>query len=1081
MLITNLNLKRVALSVLGFCLAAETIAAPFISEIHYDNTGTDSAEAIEISAETNVDLSGWSLVLYNGSNGAPYSTTTLSGSATEAEGCGIGGGTLLVNYSTNGIQNGSPDGIALVDASDNVVEFISYEGELTAVGGPADGLTSIDIGVSEASSNAIGDSLQLVDGVWNSPSENSYGVCTTEVVDGGSTPTNLSISEFHYDNAGGDVDEGIELTGSIGASIDGWQIVLYNGSNGTAYLTRTLAGSLVESEGCDAGFYVESIAGIQNGSPDAIALINPEGEVAEFISYEGILTATDGPASGLTSIDVGVAESASTEVGFSLQREGDTWLAPSQNTFGSCAETVAPGGFAFIHEIQGSGDTVTAQAVFTVEAVVVADYQNNAQLSGFFIQEEDSDIDSDPNTSEGIFVFCSTCETDVQVGDVVRVTGLANDFFDMSQITSTLEGDIEILSTGASLPSAATIDLPINTTSTDLSGATAEIDAFYETVEGMLVRFNDTLSVAEYFSLNRFGQMSLTEGGRPRQFTDMDYPSVDGYIAHQIDLASRRVILDDDNNTQNAALFNNTPIFFPESGFSADNFFRGGDTINGLSGVLHRSWAGSSGTDAWRIRPVTEAFTYVFESQNERTEKPEDVGGSLKVASFNVLNYFTTLDEGSPACGPDGTLDCRGANSSEELTRQTQKIVAAICAMDADIVGLMELQNPAMDAVETPIDTLVNAINASCPTYASINTGTVGGDAITVGIIYRLETVETFGQTGILDDIGFTDPNLTGQDKNRPAIARTFKEVVSERVLTVVVNHLKSKGSSCGAGDDDTTTGQANCNLTRTMAAQYQAQWLETNPTGYETENILIIGDLNAYRNEDPISAFINAGYHDAVDFFSGPEAYGYVFDGQLGYLDHALASDALLTHITGVTDWHINADEVNVLDYNDTIVDPGEASFDAKPSALPLFNAGPYRSSDHDPLVVGIQFPNIPVCHGRVSTIYVENGLIVGGIDDGKPYVGNLVGGDNDDVIFGTEGNDSITAGGGNDLICAGDGNDIVDAGAGHDIVSGDFGDDIINGGAGYDVLYGGPGADIITGGSEIDECFEAVNDCEK
>ncbi len=1078
--IANLHAKRALLSVLGLCVTAGVTAAPFISEIHYDNAGVDSAEAIEISAETDIELNGWSLVLYNGSNGTPYSTTMLTGSAETATGCGESGGTLLVNYSTNGIQNGSPDGIALVDNNGGIIEFISYEGQFTAVGGPADGLTSIDIGVSESSSTPVGESLQLVDGTWRSAEVNTYGICTTPVSGGSTAPVNVSISEIHYDNVGGDVDEAIELSGPVGASIDGWQIVLYNGSNGQSYLTRSLLGSLNEAEGCDDGYYVENISGIQNGSPDGIALVNPANEVIEFISYEGVLTATDGPASGMTSVDIGVSETSSTEVGFSLQREGDTWNPPAQNTLGSCENVAAPGGFAFIHEIQGAGDSITAEAVFTVEAIVVADYQEDDQLNGFFIQEEDSDTDANANTSEGIFVYCAACTTDVKVGDLVSVTGLANEFFNMSQLSATLDDDIEILATGMTLPSPAIIDLPIATTSADVAGATTETNSFYETVEGMLVSFNDTLSVSEYFLLGRYGQISLTEGGRPRQFTDMSYPSEQGYIDHQIDLATRRVILDDDNNEQNAALFNDTPIPFPEPGFSAENFFRGGDTIETLTGVLHWSWAGFSGTDAWRVRPVTEAFNYTFASQNPRTNQPEDVGGSLKVASFNVLNYFTTLDEGISACGPDGTLDCRGANSSEELSRQTQKIVAAVCAMDADIIGLMELQNPTLDSLETPITTLVNEVNQTCPSYAAIDTGAVGTDAITVGFIYRQDTVETFGATGILDDIEFTDPNFTGQDKNRPAIARTFKEISSERVLTVVVNHLKSKGSSCGTGDDDALTGQGNCNLTRTLAAEYQTAWLATNPTGFMNENVLVIGDLNAYRNEDPIRAFTNSGFTDVIDFFSGPEAYGYVFDGQLGYLDHALASNALLDHITGATDWHINADEVNLLDYNDTVVDPGEAAFNAKPSSLPLFDSGPFRSSDHDPLIVGIQFPNIPMCHGSEATIYVVDGIIIGGRDNGKPYNGKLIGTKGNDVIVGTPGDDKIIAGKGDDRICAAAGDDKVKAGPGNDIVTGDFGDDTIRGGAGNDSLYGGPGKNIIFGGRGIDECLEGKNNCE-
>ncbi len=1064
-------------------LSTTTSADTFISEIHYDNAGNDQNEAIEISTDLDTDLSSWSLVLYNGSNGNAYNTTTLSGPADADASCGDNGGTLVVNYSTNGIQNGSPDGVALVNGSE-VVQFLSYEGSMIANDGPASGMTSTDIGERESSATAADESLQLVDGEWAPPAANSFGRCTTEVSGAGTpAPDGIFISEFHYDNSGADTGEAIELSGPAGASVSGWQIVLYNGSNGTVYDTRALNGELVAAAGCEEGSFVEIIAGIQNGAPDGIALVNANGAVVEFISYEGSLTAVGGPADGMTSTDVGVVETGSTAIGASLQRIDGVWAGPINNTFGSCAHPDTGPALVRIHAIQGSGDSVAISEVVSVEAVVVADYQSDMQLRGFFLQEEDADADSDPATSEGIFVFCSACATDVDVGDRVRVTGLPNDFFGMSQINATFDNDITVLASGAALPSPAVVSLPVTTTANDLAGANAEINAYYEAVEGMLVSFPSTLSVAEYFALARFGQVVLSADGRPRQFTDRDYPSAAGFTAHQMDLAARRIILDDDNNTQNHALFNDAPVFLPRPGFSVDNFFRGGDTITGLTGVLHWSWAGASGTDAWRVRPVPQIFDYRFTAQNSRSAAPTPVGGDLKVASFNVLNYFTTLDQGAPACGPDGLQNCRGANSTQELTRQTQKIVAAVCAIDADIVGLVELENPALGALDTPLSTLVSAINASCPTYAAIETGTVGTDVITVGIIYKPQTVDPTGQTAVLDDPAFTDPNATGSARNRAAIARSFKHLASERTLTVAVNHLKSKGSGCGAGDDDATTGQGNCNLTRTLAAQLQADWLTTNPTGvWNNDYVLVIGDLNAYRNEDPIAAFINAGYTDLIDFFNGPQAYSFVFDGQLGYLDHALANANLLPLITGVSNWRINADEVNLLDYNDAVQDGGEAPFEAKPSVLPLFAPGPYRSSDHDPLVVGITFPTTPLCHGREPTIYVDNGIIVGGPQDGARYQGSLTGGGGHDVILGTPGDDNINAGAGYDLICAMGGNDTVVAESGSDVVSGGAGNDLINGGSDNDVLYGDQGDDTLVGGAGADECYDGETlDCEK
>jgi predicted extracellular nuclease len=169
-----------------------------------------------------------------------------------------------------------------------------------------------------------------------------------------------------------------------------------------------------------------------------------------------------------------------------------------------------------------------------------------------------------------------------------------------------------------------------------------------------------------------------------------------------------------------------------------------------------------------------------------------------------------------------------------------------------------------------------------------------------------------------------------------------------------VVNHLKSKGSGCGAGDDDPVQG--NCNLTRTLAAQVLGDWLATDPTGSDDPDHLIIGDLNSYDKEDPIDALIagsddTAGtgddFSDLLRQFQGEQAYTYLFDGQLGYLDYALANQSLLRQMTGATAWHINADEPDIIDYDTTF------KRDAQDA---LYAPDQYRSSDHDAVIVGLR-----------------------------------------------------------------------------------------------------------------------------
>ncbi len=685
------------------------------------------------------------------------------------------------------------------------------------------------------------------------------------------------------------------------------------------------------------------------------------GVTFDIATADGTATSPDDfSAQSLTGQSIAEGSSSYT---FSVQVNGDDIIEPNETFFVNITNVIGAAAVdgqgegtilnddiptSFIHDVQGGGAAVVGEGPFAVEAIVVGDYQEqgSGRLRGFFLQEEDADADADPATSEGIFVFCGTCPVPVSVGDKARVIGSAGEYFGMSQLTATTTAGVSVLNSGNALPTPATLQLPVPGVPTgDLAAATAAINAYYEPFEGMLVTIPATLSVSEYFELARYGQVILSADGRPHTFTAVNTPSAAGLTDHKIDLARRTIVLDDTDNRQNRPVDDspNTPYFYPVPGLSTSNYFRGGDTITDLTGVLHWSFAGQPGTDAWRIRPVTEAFPYAFTPVNTRPAVPT-VEGSLTVASFNVLNYFLTIDT-SNVCAPTQDQDCRGADSIQELEHQRAKLLSALSAIDADVFGFMEMEN-------TPdVEPLANIV-AGLPGYGYIDTGVIGTDAIRVGFIYKTSTVQPVGDYAILDSS--VDPRFV-DTRNRPALAQTFEETVSGERVTVVVNHLKSKGSGCGAGDDDTTTGQGNCNGTRTLAAQALADWLATDPTGSGDADVLIIGDLNSYAKEDPIVALQDAGYTDLVAAFGGLDAYGYVFDGQLGYLDHALANANLTPQVVDVAEWHINADEIPLFDYNDDERTADEASFEEESDALPLYEANPFRTSDHDPVLVGL------------------------------------------------------------------------------------------------------------------------------
>ncbi|MEO1683991.1 MAG: ExeM/NucH family extracellular endonuclease [Cyanobacteria bacterium J06631_12] len=1057
------------------------MASVFINEFHYDNAGGDIGEFVEIAGPAGTDLTDWSIVLYNGSNSAPYSTETLTETIADQ---GDGLGTVVINYPSNGIQNGAPDGIALVDNTGTVVQFLSYEGTLTAAGGPADGLTSTDVGVEETGSTPAGFSLQLTgtgtmseDFTWSAPAAETPGAANSGQTFGVAAP-NVFISEIHYDNAGGDVGEFVEITADAGTDLARYVLTLYNGSNGSEYDTVNLSGTITD-EVDGQGAIAFDISGIQNGAPDGLALSDPDGNLIEFLSYEGSFTAVGGPADGQTSLDIGVSESGSTSVGQSLQLIGETWTGPAAESRGVVNSGGGGGGGTggnkFIYEVQGSGaaSEFVGQTV-TVEGIVTGDFQDgdadeSRNLRGFYVQDEMGD--GNAATSDGIFVFeGGDFLTDVAVGDRVSITGSVTEFFDETQISAT--SVTKLAGTGTIAP--VNIDLPTPNVITNSDG---ELIADLEQYEGMLVTFNEALTVDEYFNYDRFGEIRLSEGGRPFQFSQTNTPDVAGFQAFQEDLASRRIALDDGLTVQNP-----DPLRFPAPGFGDSNNFRGGDTVTGLTGNVRFSrGSGGSGDEIYRIMPTE---TVNFTSQNPRPESPEEVGGSLKVVSFNVLNYFTTLDtSGSQTANGSNP---RGADNQDEFDRQTEKLVTAIRAIDADILGLVELENDFLEGSSgNAIENLVNELNAleGAGTYDWVRPGQQfvdASDAISVGAIYKTAAVKVAEGTNpaiLRDDnlpSGFAGETIfNGPSTNRAPLAVTFEALDDGGEFTVVVNHLKSKGSIFGDDDDpsnpnrDQGDGQGNNNSIRLRAAEAIDAWLATKPTGTTDEDILLLGDLNAYANEDPITFLESAGYTDLAEFFSeGSTPYSFLFDGQLGTLDYGLANSTLLSQVTGATEWHVNADEADALDYN--------LDFGRNPN---LFDgSNPFRNSDHDPLIIGLDLasdggepivgtPGKDILRGTGDDDIIEGR---GGNDRifGRDGSDKLFGEEGKDVLFGGNDNDELSGGDGNDRLFGNRGNDLLIGGSGNDRLEGQNDDDELIGDAGNDQLFGGEGDDLLTGG---------------
>ncbi|MBI8202472.1 SpnA family nuclease [Pseudomonas aeruginosa] len=715
--------------------------------------------------------------------------------------------------------------------------------------------------------------------------------------------------EFYFNGASA-AGRSIDLSGSLAP---GKTFVLANGVADPALLA--LASQQVEGSWF-------------NGN-DAVLLRRRSGEILDSLGQVGFNPGTTWGSGDVQTLDRSLVRKADIRDGDSDPSDAFDpaahWLGYPRDTFANLGQHGAgePGGgeeagLRPIHEVQGAGaESPLVNQRVAIEGVVVGDFQNASELKGFYVQQEDATVDGDPATSEGIFVYDGGNGSDVKLGDRVRVTGQVREFNGLTELVGPLQ--VSVLASGVALPTPAGISLPL-----------ASADAL-ERYEGMRVQLRQTLTVNEVYNLGRYGEVLLSSGGRQMTPTNVVAPGEQAK-AMQARNDLDRILLDDGRSGQNP-----DPIRYPAPELSAYNSLRVGDRTSAIDGVLDYS-AGS-----YRIQPLQ---TPTFEAANPRPAQPA-VEGRLRVASFNVLNYFNGDGKGG------GFPTSRGANTAEEFQRQKAKIVAAILASKADIVGLMEIENDGYGEFSAIAD-LVNGLNASLPqgqryAFVNPNRAKLGSDEIAVGLIYRGDKVRTYRSAAVLDSS--VNPEFD-DTRNRPTLAQTFQEINGGERLTIAVNHLKSKGSACD-GDPDTGDGQGNCNLTRARAAQALVDWLAGDPTGAKEPDRLIIGDLNSYAKEDPVNVIRSAGYTDLVARQAGAgKGYSYVFSGQSGYLDHALANASLARQVRGAVEWHINADEPRVLDYNVEFKTPRQQDS--------LYNAEPYRASDHDPVVIDIDLRRV-------------------------------------------------------------------------------------------------------------------------
>ncbi len=941
-----LNRLLLAAVLLILSVSHSANAQVFINEIHYDNTGGDTGEAIEVAAAAGTDLSGCSLILYNGSNGTSYNTVNLTGVVADQQG-GFG----TASFAIAGIQNGSPDGVALVDAMDTVIEFISYEGQITATNGPANGLTSTDIGVSEASTTAVGDSLQLTgtgsvaaNFTWTGPQPSSFAAVNAGQTFTGGTPFDcgdngggggggtgsgeIVINEVDYDQPGSDAAEFVELKNVSGADIDlnGYVLELINGNGGTSYQTYNLpaltladnayfviCANAENTPNCDLDVSPDTNL-LQNGAPDGVRLLNGS-DLVDGVSYEGdIAGVSEGSGAGLAD--------SGTVAFVSISRNPDgedtdannvdfaqVCTTPGLVNAADATDCTDPNPpvivFAEIYEIQGDGDEspFDGDTVITEGNIVTA-----VGPDGFAMQTPTSRSDGDVNTSDGIFVFTGDAPT-VSVGDLVNVTGTVDEFFGFTEYRS--NPTVEITSSGLDLPVAVVFDGL--TPSPDPSTPSCAME--FECYEGMLVTIPNGTTTApnQRFGSDPIAEVNITAGST-RTFREpgIATPGIAGLPVW-------------DGNPE---VFELDPdkLGLPNQTIPAGSSFS-------ATGVIGFEFGG------YELWPTELTVTPAQLPQPVRKTRWLETS----VASLNLFRLFDDIDD-APGVNALGEItDDDGSITTDEYQRRLSKLASYVVEnmRTPDVIGVQEVESLK---VLQDLANQINTVNPRAHYQAHLVEGNDIG-TIDVGFLVRkwrvfFPRVEQLGadETYLLPDT----QELDLLHDRPPLVLHGWAGFMP---ISVMVVHNRSLGGIDGSDGE-------RVRAKRFEQAQSIAQKVQDLQGSYRSRNLIVVGDFNAFEFSDgyvdavgqirgdfePADALLSGD--DLVDpnlmnqVMSLPEEqrYSFIFRGNAQTLDHALTSKPLDFRVRGLQFARGNADAAVDLINDDTTL---------------------LRSSDHDGFVL--------------------------------------------------------------------------------------------------------------------------------
>lgn len=588
---------------------------------------------------------------------------------------------------------------------------------------------------------------------------------------------------------------------------------------------------------------------------------------------------------------------------------------PSETPTSAAGETGARrtgcGGAALrISQVQGRGlaSPLLGQRVI-IEAIVTA---RAPALGGVFVQEEQEDRDGDPLTSEALFLLADPGA--LEVGQQVRVEGVVGEHGDGGDQTITALVEL------GTLLGCGTTELPVPHV---IEQAPLVIED-WEALEGMRVEVEPVATLLDADRLIRSAELLVSLDGRQYASTELALPGDEARKAYYDGLRSRLLL--DTRLKDPADLVRQLGL--P----SAKAPWRIGTQVTEIAGVLSQRQG----------RAVIHLTQTPKVEQAERPAAPPPVQGELRIASFNTLNLFNGDGKGG------GWPTLRGASDAAEWQRQLDKHVAVLAALRADAVALMELENDA-GGPESAEAQLVKALNRALGggrqgDYVAVAPPALplGGDAIRVGLLYRKSRLQPTGPALALTAAPF-------DSLHRPALLQRFVEPRSKQELTLVANHFKSKGGCLEAdpANRDREDGQGCYNAARVDAARRLADWVIEQVGAPDQHAILLLGDFNAYASEDPVRLLAEQGFARVRVGGNGEADYSFVYDGWSGSLDHALASTRLRQLLGSAASWHINADESTAFDY--------QADDPARTALKQLYRKDPFRSSDHDPLLVGL------------------------------------------------------------------------------------------------------------------------------